>query len=296
MRLHATDRGRSMQTIVRACGVLCAALAIWLLLRLVWLLLPHEGAVASAPGVAPAPAPAPAAGPRSIAGWHLFGQTPPRAGGAGAASTLDLILRGTLAGQRPDDGYAVIADAGGERTFRVGEEVRPGVRLAAVHPDRVVLDRGGATETLVLPRDRNLAPAEIVRPTPGGSRSSPAAAVAPPPAVRSAPSEMPQAPADWRRTVEQLRQNPAELLRRVQVVPEFDGGRMTGVRLAASGDAELLSRLGLRPGDVVTAVDGAPVDSFARGQQIVAGLAKARSARVSVLRDGRPTEVTVSLP
>lgn len=292
----ATDRGRHLQTIVRACAALCAVLAVWLLLRLAWLLLPHAGTAASAPGAAPTTAPATA--PGSIAGWHLFGQTPPRPGSAGAASTLDLILRGTLAGQRPDDGYAVIADAGGERTFRVGEEVQPGVRLAEVRPDRVVLDRGGTRETLVLPRDRNLAPADIVRPTPGrsGSRPATATATAPSPAARSGPSTSPQASTDWQRTVEQLRQNPAELLRRVQVVPEFDGGRMTGVRLAAIGDTELLSRLGLRPGDVVTAVDGSPVDSFARGQQIVAGLAKARSARVSVLRDGRPTEVTVSLP
>lgn len=294
MRLHATDRGRHLQTIVRACAVACAALAVWLLLRLVWLLLPRQDAMPSAPRGAPAAAPAT---PGSIAGWHLFGQTPLRPGGAGAASTLDLILRGTLAGQRADDGYAVIAGAGGERTFRVGEEVLPGVRLAAVHPDRVVLDRGGATETLLLPRDRNLAPVEVVRPTPGASRSRPAAVAAPAaPAAHSAASATAQASADWQRTVEQLRQNPAELLRRVQVVPEFDGGRMTGVRLAAGADAELLARLGLRPGDVVTAVDGAPVDSFARGQQIVAGLAKARSARVSVLRDGRSTDVTVSLP
>jgi len=53
--------------------------------------------------------------------------------------------------------------------------------------------------------------------------------------------------------------------------------------------------MGLRPGDVVTAVNGAPVDSLARGQQIIENLRKSSSARVTVLRDGKPTEITISL-
>jgi len=57
----------------------------------------------------------------------------------------------------------------------------------------------------------------------------------------------------------------------------------------------LMGRLGLRPGDVVTAVNGAPVDSLARGQQIVESLRTASSARVTVLRDGVPTDITISL-
>ena len=39
----------------------------------------------------------------------------------------------------------------------------------------------------------------------------------------------------------------------------------------------------------------APVDSIARGQQIIEGLRNASSARVTVLRDGRPADITISL-
>ncbi len=56
----------------------------------------------------------------------------------------------------------------------------------------------------------------------------------------------------------------------------------------------LINQIGLRAGDVVTAVNGAPVDSLARGQQIVESLRSASSARVTVLRDGKPTDVTIS--
>ena len=67
------------------------------------------------------------------------------------------------------------------------------------------------------------------------------------------------------------------------------------MRVSAGTDVALLDRIGLRPGDVVTAVDGQPVDSLARGQQIVERLRNASSARVTVLRNGKPTDVTISL-
>ena len=50
-----------------------------------------------------------------------------------------------------------------------------------------------------------------------------------------------------------------------------------------------------QPGDIVTAVNGIPVDSVARGQQIVESLGTAGSARVTVRRGGVPTEVDVKL-
>jgi general secretion pathway protein C len=96
--------------------------------------------------------------------------------------------------------------------------------------------------------------------------------------------------------IDRARTNPEDIARRLQIVPVLDGGRMTGVRLSAgSADASLMSQIGLRPGDVVTSVNGAPVDSLARGQQIIEGLRNASSARVTVMRDGRPTDVTINL-
>ena len=57
----------------------------------------------------------------------------------------------------------------------------------------------------------------------------------------------------------------------------------------------LINQIGLRAGDVITAINGAPVDSLSRGQQIVESLRSASSARVTVLRDGKPTDITISL-
>ena len=306
--LPVFDRGRTAELAALVCCGLLALLVLWLCGRLVWALVPRDDTAfdTRAPhSAADAQAVAQSA---SIARWHLFGQTPSRPGsGPGApATTLSLILRGTFAGADPKSGIAVIADAGdGERAYRVGDEISAGVRLARVHADHVVLAHDGIEETLTLPRDSNLAPADAVRPTPATvtgraaqrvaaatTDSSPAQATAGAPAGRE---QVIRAPSDWQQTVAQLQQNPADLMRRVQIVPVLDGTRITGMRLAAGSDSALIGRIGLLPGDVVTSVNGRPVDSLASGQQIMASLANAASVRVTVLRNGKPTDITVGL-
>jgi general secretion pathway protein C len=162
----------------------------------------------------------------------------------------------------------------------------------------VVLLHDGVEETLKLVRDQNLAPADIVRPASAGNAAgshSNATNANSTSATSPAGAQTTRVPPDVQQTIERLRQNPEELARRVQIEPVLDGGRLTGVRLSAGADTALMGRMGLRAGDIVTAVNGSPVDSLARGQQIVESLRTASSARVTVLRDGRPTDITISL-
>jgi general secretion pathway protein C len=303
-RVPEVDRDRAAGRAALVCCAVLGALAVWLLARLVWLLVPRGDAVldASAARVGAAAGSAPA---QSIAKWHLFGNTPGATTGANAAvSTTGMVLRGTLADRDPAAGIAVISGGGGdgaERAFRAGETVAGSIKLARVYPDRVVLLRDGVEETLALTRDRNLEPGSIVR-QPGDARASSTttstpqgiaaanAAAANAAAVRAA-----HAPPDWQQTIDRLRQNPEELARRVQIVPVVDGGKLTGVRVAPGSDAALIGQIGLKSGDVVTAINGAPVDSLARGQQILESLRSASNARVTVLRDGKPTDVVISL-
>ena len=103
------------------------------------------------------------------------------------------------------------------------------------------------------------------------------------------------APHDWQQTVARLRDNPDELAKRVQIVPVLDGGKLTGVRLSAGSDAALMAQLGLHPGDIVTRVNGLPIDSFERGQEILSNLKNSSSVRVTVLRNGQSTDLNVGL-
>ncbi|MBX3687803.1 type II secretion system protein N [Dokdonella sp.] len=292
------DRARVSSLAALACCALLAAAALWLLARLA-LSLWSSSAVVPASGTRTINVRAPAS-PVSVVRFHLFGITPPRAGsnGPGApASTTGLILRGTLADRDPKAGVAVLDGAGnGERSFRAGEDVLPGVRLVEVHADHIVLSRGGVQETLRLVRDTNLDPTNVVRPTPGIAKGS--ATVSSATRTGAGNVAVPAAPvsSETQRTSARLRANPAELAQHVQIMPVLDNGKLAGVRVSASGEeATLLAQAGLQPGDTVIAVDGQRIDSIERGQQIVTRLGSASSARVTVLRNGKTVDLTVAL-
>jgi general secretion pathway protein C len=297
--LAGGGRNRWSERSALASTVVLAALLVWLLARMFWLLVPGDDGLAGAPSRAMASASdAPAI---SISKWHLFGNAPQQLAAQrnAPATTLNLSLRGTLADADPHSGIAVIADAQGvERAWRVGEEISVGVKLDEVHADRVVLLHDGVQEVLTLVRDE---PAERVQPIPPGLRGGAAprnTSAKPEPGAVSqfVPLSLPQGSLDWQQTMDKVGGSPAEVARNVRVDPVLDNGRIAGVRVsAANGDAALLGRLGLRPSDIVTAVNGVPVDSVARGQQILESLGNASSVRVTVTRDGMPTEITVQV-
>lgn len=281
-----------------ACAVL-ALLIAGVLARLFWTILPGGDDASTAPPRTAAVAAAPAAVP--ISRWHLFGAASTRAVANRDAptTTLALRLRGTLADADPRAGIAVIADdLGNERAWRVGEQVVPGVTLDEVHADRVVLMHGGAQEVLALVREDTGAPAPVA-PTAGpraGALRNTAPAPAAPPTPNFAPPNIAHGAADWQQTMDKIGGGSIDTLaKRVQLTPVLDNGRIAGVRVSTAGDAALMARLGLRPSDIVTAVNGIPVDSVARGQQILDSLGSATDVRVTVTRDGAPSEITMKL-
>ena len=104
-----------------------------------------------------APAPLPAVA-RLNAAYPLFGKV--HANRSVARPTAVAIrLLGVIAASGSEPGYALL-QLGRQPAIAVreGDEVEPGTRVAEVHPDHVVLDRGGMRETLALPaRDKGAA-------------------------------------------------------------------------------------------------------------------------------------------
>lgn len=104
---------------------------------------------------APPPAPrAPAAmqlSGRASSAAGLFGVAPQGAGAAASGSGA-LRLSGVVAATGGQVGYAVLR-IDDKRSVAVleGEEIAPGLRLAEVHADRIIVERNGARETLALP-------------------------------------------------------------------------------------------------------------------------------------------------
>jgi general secretion pathway protein C len=102
------------------------------------------------PAAARAPAAAEAAAAASSAGG-LFGNAK-QGPGAAAPASGSVRLMGVVAATAGRRGHAVLRlDAKKTLAVLQGEEIEPGLRLAEVHVDHIVLERNGARETLAWP-------------------------------------------------------------------------------------------------------------------------------------------------
>ncbi len=272
-----------------ACAA-AAALCLYLLVRIVWLLLPRGEA--TGPG-ATAAAQAPASAIVSVAKWHLFGNPQGVTGAAPASSlatVLKLGLRGTLALADPKDerALAIIANEQGiETSYRIGADVVAGARLTEVYADHVVLDHEGVAETLTLPRPEQHAP-----PLPAKNQQRLAAASAPASSVPPGFVPGSAAPGAAAAASAPPRIDPQDVAR--QLKPVFADGRIVGADISGA-DAALLARLGLKPTDVVTAINGTPLAGVTNPQALMDQLQSSSSVQVTVQRDGKPATLTLSL-
>ena len=131
----------------------------------------------------------------------LFGNVP-RSQAAAAPTGIAIKLLGVVAASSGRRGYAVVQlEAKQILAVHEGEDVAPGIRLAEVHADHVILERNGVRETLAWPEKKgaaspvpqtaqSLAPraAEPVAPQAAEPVAPPAAQpVAPPAAQPAAP-------------------------------------------------------------------------------------------------------------
>jgi general secretion pathway protein C len=215
-----------------------------------------------------------------IVNAHLFGTALMQASGdSGAAPTtsLNLVLAGTLAGSEPTNGWAIIGEtAQNARVHAVGSTLPGGVRLREVYVDRVILDRGGRLESLPLPR---LA---------GGAGAVPVAYT---PAPASAPVSTDSGLADnIRQFVAQDPQMVAEILR---PQPVFAGGQQRGYRVYPGRNRSRFASLGLMPGDLVTAVNGMPLDDPNRGLESLRGVGAGSAVTLTIERNGQTQQLTV---
>jgi S1-C subfamily serine protease len=69
----------------------------------------------------------------------------------------------------------------------------------------------------------------------------------------------------------------------------------SGLRIDAVHAGTILSRLGLRAGDVITSVDGLPLRSFDDAASLYARANSVRSATIRVIRGGTPTTLRVDI-
>lgn len=269
---------RASRTLPQVLSVLLVVAIAWQLVQLTWMLLDRSSTAAPIVTAAP-PAPASAArkGPdiQAIADAHLFGtaQVENQVDASNAPQTqMNLVLSAVFATDDPEKGLAIIGEsAAASNVYAVGDAVRPGTRLHAVYPDRVILDRGGKLEALALPV-QSMAGVQIAR-------------AAPPRPINS----------QFQQNLERIaRENPGAFAEIIRPQPVFANGMQRGYRVYPGRNRQQFTRLGLQPGDLVTAINGTPLDDPQRGMEIFNTLGTSDRVTVSVERNGQAQDLTLN--
>jgi general secretion pathway protein C len=218
---------------------------------------------------------------QSVVSAHLFGVAAPDPSSQDPAnapeSTANLVLAGTIATQDPKRGVAIISDGGPSKVYSVGDNIG-GATLHSVYLDHVILDRGGQLETLLLPRllgPGMLGPPVVRRP--GGSDARTVAAVD-----------------NIRRMVQQ---DPTILDQVMRTVPSYDSvaGRLRGFRAYPGRNRQVFNKLGLKPGDLVTAINGTALDDPQRSQEVFNTIQTSDHVTVTLERGGQKQDITLNI-
>ena len=215
---------------------------------------------------------------QSVVSAHLFGiatvdpstQDPANA----PLSSANLLLAGTIATQDPKRGVAIISDGGPSKVYSVGDNVN-GATLHSVYLDHVILDRAGTLETLVLPR--LLAGRPAPKATRAGGDPRTVAAVD-----------------NIRRMVQQ---DPGILDQVMRTVASYDNaaGKLRGFRAYPGKNRAIFSKLGLKPGDLVTAINGTQLDDPAHSQDVFNTIQSSDHVTVTVERAGQKQDITLNI-
>jgi len=258
-------------------------LIAWQAVQLVWTVLGARTGSPAAAVAPPEPPPAAAAAAvdvQRIVGAHLFGvagasETPDADPSKVAMTRMNLVLAGTIAEADPRQGYAIVGEsAATARVYSVGKTITGGTKLHSVYPDRVILDRGGKLEALLLPKKFQGGGASAARPT--------------------LPTRPLPDPSLGQRLQDLATQNPGAITEIIRPQPVFANGQQRGYRIYPGRNREQFSRLGLMPGDLVTSINGTPLDDPARGMEILQSMNSATQVTVTVERNGQSTQVNIN--
>jgi len=259
-------------------SILLVILLAWLLADLTWALIPQRAVATTAYLPPPSAMHMNSVDAGRIADRHLFGVASITGGSQNAPdTTLALTLHGIVAGRGPVDSRALIVANGDEEPYAIGASLPGGAVIQAIYPDRVLLERGGNVEALRLPKE------DTGGMGPTGAGLVPAPGM-PPPLQAENQQAQPQSLAQLR---QEISNNPERLMDAVRAMPVMEQGKLTGYRIYPAGNPSMFNQMGLKPGDVVTSVNGIPLTDPAQSMRILASVKTADQVSITLLRNGQ---------
>jgi len=209
---------------------------------------------------------------------------------------LNLKLRGIFASANKALARAIIADAKNtEDSYKVGDDLPGGVKLREIMTDKVILDNHGKLETLLLPEDT----------APGTENNHNAQSQREPEPQTAAPAPTPSGELDvanadpgvlLKDIRDRLVSDPQSVMSLIRAQPFRKNGKLAGYRIRPGKDKELLEKFGLHSGDVVTSINGVPMDNPLKALELMRDLKNTNSLSVDIERRGVPQSLNFSIP
>jgi general secretion pathway protein C len=225
-------------------------------------------------------APATAAVPPGL-GRQLFGDREGAvATGESPAVSSSVRLKGVFAVDGKALSAAVVNLGGKDQTVRLNQELSPGVKLVEVQPEFIVISRNGVRERIDL--DRFMA---AIRP--GAATGQPAAT-----SFRlNVASTGINGFALSRQELNTVLQDPRQMNFLGRIGPAPSGG----VRVEEAPSGSLSSKLGLQPGDIITGINGQPINSPGDLARVYGQFNSLTSIRAEVKRAGAPVMLNYAI-
>jgi len=253
-------------------------LIAYYLARMIWLFFPASDDVLWTPpqtmsvGERAASGMSPENNHGAIVEAHLFGNaskdmTPviqtTNEGDDAPDTRLNLSLRATVAAIDNNFAHAIIADgSNNEKVYFIKDSVPGGATLHRVAVDRVILNRGGVLEALRLPKEFTGSPVSSRKI--GGRQQTP-------------------------QNIQQLiSENAASFSEIIRPQPFMPNGQLKGYRVFPGRNRQQFIALGLRPGDLVTEINGVTLSDPAQAMQMFSNLGSASQFSVTIERNGQP--------
>lgn len=208
---------------------------------------------------------------------------------------LNLVLRGLVYSNDEKVARAVIASSDKQEVYAVGDPIpmSNNVSVAKILVDRVIIDNNGKYESLWLFKDDPKSP-HIGRSYPSNPSTNNNMATAQPPIYydeentqnHSVPTPVEQnAMAQMGTTLSDV----------VAMSIHRENGQIVGYKIRPGRNAEMFNSLGLQTDDVVTAVNGMPLNNPGKIMEIYRSMGSATSANLQVLRNGSTVNLDISL-
>jgi general secretion pathway protein C len=191
-------------------------------------------------------------------------------------TSLNLRLVGLMYSADQDQARAIIeSEQDGARSYSTHERVADKAEIYSIEPDRVILLHAGRQEALMLDPEN-------------ATSSNPSDAESPPIIDPNKNQASRQNSTNGPRKID-------DVMRDFSATPVMEEGQLVGFRLEAVRNPQIMNEWGIAPDDVITAVNGMPLNSQGRIMVLYDKLKRQKEFELTLINGGNSRTITVDL-